>query len=90
MEHPSIYVPKLVATYADIPIVDCRPSTKFGGCTGLNIDSLDLLTLGMEAEEYYDIDIPEKEYDAVKTVQDFVDILCRYIPKETKYDSPVV
>jgi len=51
------------------------PPARFG--EDLNADSLDLVEATLQLEEEFGIEIPENEMEAIKTVDQVIDLICR-------------
>lgn len=52
----------------------------------LQIDSLDRIAVVADCESVFDIEIPDGEMNALKTVQGLVDVCCRYLGIEEQTD----
>lgn len=58
--------------------VELKPETRF--VEDLVVDSLAVIEMVLLAETRFDMDIPDGEYDHIRTIQDAVDYLERKLP----------
>jgi acyl carrier protein len=70
------YSDKIIALIKDANIgTNCETVTENTTLVDLGWDSLDLVEFVMEAEEEFDVDIPDGDAEKAKTIKDFADII---------------
>jgi acyl carrier protein len=71
---------KVKEIIAEIMAIDTNVINADSTMVGLNADSLDVIQLIMEMEDVFDIDLPDAEFEPLKTVGDIVG----YVDKKIK------
>ena len=64
---------QIVSDQLGVPVEEGTRESKF--VDDLKADSLDLVELGMEFEDTFDITIPDEDYEKIQTVGDAVDYI---------------
>ena len=64
---------QIVSDQLGVPAEEVTRDSKF--VDDLKADSLDLVELGMEFEDTFDITIPDEDYEKIQTVGDAVDYI---------------
>jgi len=64
---------EIISEVSGVRIVDIEPKSKL--YDNLNIDSLDIIDVVLELEEYYVIAIEDSDADKWKTVQDVINFI---------------
>ena len=64
---------QIVSDQLGVPVEEVSRESKF--VDDLKADSLDLVELGMEFEDTFDITIPDEDYEKIQTVGDAVDYI---------------
>ncbi len=71
-------VQKLVFDLCAGNIEDIKPESRL--VDDLGLDSLDAVTLAVDLESYFEIEVPDEEFERLKTVADVV----RYVDEHRK------
>ena len=64
---------QIVSDQLGVPVEEVNRDSKF--VDDLKADSLDLVELGMEFEDTFDITIPDEDYEKIQTVGDAIDYI---------------
>ncbi|MEM9703285.1 MAG: acyl carrier protein [Planctomycetota bacterium] len=64
---------QIVSDQLGVPVEEVSRDSKF--VDDLKADSLDLVELGMEFEDTFDITIPDEDYEKIQTVGDAIDYI---------------
>ena len=64
---------QIVSDQLGVPVEEVNRESKF--VDDLKADSLDLVELGMEFEDTFDITIPDEDYEKIQTVGDAIDYI---------------
>ena len=64
---------QIVSDQLGVPAEEVNRDSKF--VDDLKADSLDLVELGMEFEDTFDITIPDEDYEKIQTVGDAIDYI---------------
>ncbi|MBQ1553498.1 MAG: hypothetical protein IJM45_05395 [Clostridia bacterium] len=64
---------ELICDYVDIAPEEITEETNIR--TGLGMNSLDLVSLALDIEKKYDLDIPEREISGIETIADVIRLI---------------
>lgn len=64
---------ELICDYVDIDPEEITEETNIR--TGLGMNSLDLVSLALDIEKKYDLDIPEREISGIETIADVIRLI---------------
>lgn len=68
---------KIIASVAEVPEESINLNTNL--IADLDLESLDLVTLVLEIENKYELEIPDKEIKKIQTVEDIVNFLSSHV-----------
>ena len=72
-------VKQIIVEHLRVDETKVKPSARF--VEDLGADSLDMVEIIMAFEEAFNIEIPDKDVEGIKTVQEAVDYICSHRPK---------